>query len=389
MGKIFIKKDREKLWYSGHPWIYSGAVEKIEGNPEAGSIIEVYNSRKEFIGYGHYNKSSKIMVRMLEKNGEKKVNLEWYCEKVREALQLREMLGIRSNGYRLIHSESDFLPGVIVDRFGDYLVVQASTMGMERDKNLLVEAFKREIPGLLGIYEKSEGDGRKLEGLEEKSGILFGDVPDEIEIYEGDAKFTIDLKGQKTGFYSDQRDNRILMGALSKGKNFLDVCSYTGGFSLHAMVKGAKSATLIDVSEDVLNVARKNLSGYEGVEYIKGNIFQVLRDLAKEGRKWDIVNLDPPKLAPNRRDLDKALKAYKDIILNGIKLTKNGGLLAIYSCSGAVTSSDLRMALAYAVKDAGVRAVIVNQLHQSQCHPVSVAVPETEYLKGFLVRIGE
>ena len=387
MSKIFIKKDRERMWQSGHPWMYSGAVEKIEGNPEAGSVIEVYNWKKEFIGYGHYNKNSKIMVRMLEKDINKKIDLNWYSEKVKEAYALREMININSNGYRLIHSESDSLPGVIVDRFGDYLVVQASTLGMEKDKEFLIEALKKEILNLKGIYEKSEGDGRKLEGLPEVSGVLFGEVPDEIEIFEGEARFTIDLKGQKTGFYSDQRDNRILMGSLSKDKDFLDVCSYTGGFSLHAMVNGANSSTLIDVSEDVLNVARKNLIKYENVEFIKGNIFNVLRDLVKEGRQWDVVNLDPPKLAPNRRDLDKALKAYKDIILNGIKLTKKGGLLSIYSCSGAVTSADLRMALAYAVKDAGVKAVIVNQLHQSPCHPISVAVPETEYLKGFLIRI--
>lgn len=387
MSKIFIKKDREKMWQSGHPWMYSGAVEKIEGNPEAGSVVEVYNWKKEFIGYGHYNKNSKIMVRMLEKDIDKKIDLNWYFEKVREAYALRKMINIDSDGYRLIHSESDLLPGVIVDRFGDYLVVQASTLGMEKDKGFLIEALKKEIPKVKGIYEKSEGDGRRLEGLPEISGVLFGEVPDEIEIFEGDAKFTIDLKGQKTGFYSDQRESRLLMGSLSKDKDFLDVCSYTGGFSLHAMVNGANSSTLIDVSEDVLNVARKNLSDYKNVEFIKGNIFNVLRELIKEGHQWDIVNLDPPKLAPNRRDLDKVLKAYKDIILNGIRLTKKGGLLSIYSCSGAVTSTDLRMALAYAIKDAGVKAVIVNQLHQSPCHPISVAVPETEYLKGFLVRI--
>lgn len=387
MSKIFIKKDREKMWQSGHPWMYSGAVEKIEGNPEAGSVVEVYNWKKEFIGYGHYNKNSKIMVRMLEKDVDKKIDLNWYSEKVREAYALRKMINIDSDGYRLIHSESDLLPGVIVDRFGDYLVVQASTLGMEKDKGFLIEALKKEIPKVKGIYEKSEGDGRRLEGLPEISGVLFGEVPDEIEIFEGDAKFTIDLKGQKTGFYSDQRESRLLMGSLSKDEDFLDVCSYTGGFSLHAMVNGANSSTLIDVSEDVLNVARKNLSDYKNVEFIKGNIFNVLRELIKEGRQWDIVNLDPPKLAPNRKDLDKALKAYKDIILNGIRLTKKGGLLSIYSCSGAVTSTDLRMALAYAIKDAGVKAVTVNQLHQSPCHPISVAVPETEYLKGFLVRI--
>ncbi|MGL5052328.1 MAG: class I SAM-dependent rRNA methyltransferase [Cetobacterium sp.] len=387
MSKVFIKKDREKMWYTGHPWMYSGAVDKIEGNPMGGSVVEVYNYKQEFIGYAHYNKNSKIMLRMLEKNIDKKIDLNWYSEKVREAFTLRKMVKIDSNAYRLIHSESDSLPGVIVDSFGDYLVVQASTLGMEKDKNILVEALKKEIPNLKGIYEKSEGDGRKLEGLPEISGILFGEVPDEIQIYEGKSKFTIDLKGQKTGFYSDQRDNRVLMGSLSEGKDFLDVCSYTGGFSLHAMVNGANSSTLIDVSEDVLNVARKNLSSYESVEFIKGNIFNVLRDLVKEGRQWDLVNLDPPKLAPNRRDLPKALKAYKDIILNGLKLTRKGGFLSIYSCSGAVTSSDLRMALAFAVKDAGVRAIIVNQLHQSPCHPISVAVPETEYLKGFLVRV--
>lgn len=387
MSKIILKKDREKLWLSGHPWIYSGAVEKIENNPEAGTIVEVYNSKKEFIGYGHYNKNSKILVRMLEKDQNKKINLAWYCEKIQAAYTLRKNLLIDSNAYRLIYSESDFLPGLIVDFFNNYVVLQIATLGMEKDRDLIVEALLKTLPNLKGIYEKSEGDGRKLEGLPEKTGVLWGDVPNNIEIYEGEAKFLIDLKGQKTGFYSDQRENRILIGSLVKDKDFLDVCSYTGGFSAQVLAKGANSATLIDISEDALSVARENLKNYSNVNYIKGNIFDILRDFAKQGKQWDIVSLDPPKLAPNKRDLDKALRAYKDIILHGLKLTKKGGFLAIYSCSGAVTSSDLRMALAYAVKDAGVKATITHQLHQSSCHPISVSVPETEYLKGFLIRV--
>lgn len=387
MSKIILKKDREKLWLSGHPWIYSGAVEKIENNPEAGTVIEVYNSKKEFIGYGHYNKNSKILVRMLEKDQNKKINLAWYCEKIQAAYTLRKKLLIDSNAYRLIYSESDFLPGLIVDFFNNYVVLQIATLGMEKDRDLIVEALLKTLPNLKGIYEKSEGDGRKLEGLPEKTGVLWGDVPNNIDIYEGEAKFLIDLKGQKTGFYSDQRENRILIGSLAKDKDFLDVCSYTGGFSAQVLAKGANSATLIDISEDALSVARENLKNYSNVNYIKGNIFDILRDFAKQGKQWDIVSLDPPKLAPNKRDLDKALRAYKDIILHGLKLTKKGGFLAIYSCSGAVTSSDLRMALAYAVKDAGVKATITHQLHQSSCHPISVSVPETEYLKGFLIRI--
>ncbi len=387
MSKIILKKDREKLWLSGHPWIYSGAVEKIENNPEAGTVVEVYNSKKEFIGYGHYNKNSKILVRMLEKDQNKKINLTWYCEKIEAAYTLRKNLLIDSNAYRLIYSESDFLPGLIVDFFNNYVVLQIATLGMEKDRELIVEALLKTLPNLKGIYEKSEGDGRKLEGLPEKTGVLWGDVPNNIEIYEGEAKFLIDLKGQKTGFYSDQRENRILIGSLAKDKDFLDVCSYTGGFSAQVLAKGANSATLIDISEDALSVARENLKNYSNVNYIKGNIFDILRDFAKQGKQWDIVSLDPPKLAPNKRDLDKALRAYKDIILHGLKLTKKGGFLAIYSCSGAVTSSDLRMALAYAVKDAGVKATITHQLHQSSCHPISVSVPETEYLKGFLIRV--
>ena len=387
MSKIILKKDREKLWLSGHPWIYSGAVEKIENNPEAGTIVEVYNSKKEFIGYGHYNKNSKILVRMLEKEQNKKINLTWYCEKIEAAYTLRKNLLIDSNAYRLIYSESDFLPGLIVDFFNNYVVLQIATLGMEKDRELIVEALLKTLPNLKGIYEKSEGDGRKLEGLPEKTGVLWGEVPNNIEIYEGEAKFLIDLKGQKTGFYSDQRENRILVGSLAKDKDFLDVCSYTGGFSAQVLAKGANSATLIDISEDALSVARENLKNYSNVNYIKGNIFDILRDFAKQGKQWDIVSLDPPKLAPNKRDLDKALRAYKDIILHGLKLTKKGGFLAIYSCSGAVTSSDLRMALAYAVKDAGVKATITHQLHQSSCHPISVSVPETEYLKGFLIRV--
>ena len=387
MKKVFLKKDREKLWLSGHPWIYSGAVNKIEQNIIPGSIVEVFNHKNEFIGYGHYNKNSKIIVRMLEHDKTVSIDANWYNQKIKQAYELRMGLNIDSNAFRLIHSESDFLPGLIIDYFNGYVILQISTLGMERDKEFVIQALINNIPNLKGIYEKSEGDGRKLEGLPEKTQILWGEIPDTIEIFEGNANFIIDLKGQKTGFYSDQRENRILLGNLSKGKNFLDVCSYTGGFSVHAMSNGANSATLIDISEDALNVAKENLKKHINVEFIKGNIFDILRVLIKEGRKWDVVSLDPPKLAPNKRDLEKALKAYKDIILNGIKLTNNGGLLAIYSCSGAVSSSDLRMALAYAVKDAGVKATIVHQLHQSSCHPISVSVPETEYLKGFLVRI--
>lgn len=387
MKKVFLKKDREKLWLSGHPWIYSGAVDKIEQNIIPGSIVEVFNHKNEFIGYGHYNKNSKIIVRMLEHDKNVSIDANWYNQKIKQAYELRMELNIDSNAFRLIHSESDFLPGLIIDYFNGYVILQISTLGMERDKEFIIQALINNIPNLKGIYEKSEGDGRKLEGLPEKTQILWGEIPDTIEIFEGNANFIIDLKGQKTGFYSDQRENRILLGNLSKGKNFLDVCSYTGGFSVHAMSNGANSATLIDISEDALNVAKENLKKHINVEFIKGNIFDILRVLIKEGRKWDVVSLDPPKLAPNKRDLEKALKAYKDIILNGIKLTNNGGLLAIYSCSGAVSSSDLRMALAYAVKDAGVKATIVHQLHQSSCHPISVSVPETEYLKGFLVRI--
>ena len=387
MKKVFLKKDREKLWLSGHPWIYSGAVDKIEQNIIPGSIVEVFNHKNEFIGYGHYNKNSKIIVRMLEHDKNVSIDANWYNQKIKQAYELRMGLNIDSNAFRLIHSESDFLPGLIIDYFNGYVILQISTLGMERDKEFVIQALINNIPNLKGIYEKSEGDGRKLEGLPEKTQILWGEIPDTIEIFEGNANFIIDLKGQKTGFYSDQRENRILLGNLSKGKNFLDVCSYTGGFSVHAMSNGANSATLIDISEDALNVAKENLKKHINVEFIKGNIFDILRVLIKEGRKWDVVSLDPPKLAPNKRDLEKALKAYKDIILNGIKLTNNGGLLAIYSCSGAVSSSDLRMALAYAVKDAGVKATIVHQLHQSSCHPISVSVPETEYLKGFLVRV--
>ena len=387
MKKVFLKKDREKLWLSGHPWIYSGAVDKIEQNIIPGSIVEVFNHKNEFIGYGHYNKNSKIIVRMLEHDKNVSIDANWYNQKIKQAYELRMGLNIDSNAFRLIHSESDFLPGLIIDYFNGYVILQISTLGMERDKEFIIQALINNIPNLKGIYEKSEGDGRKLEGLPEKTQILWGEIPDTIEIFEGNANFIIDLKGQKTGFYSDQRENRILLGNLSKGKNFLDVCSYTGGFSVHAMSNGANSATLIDISEDALNVAKENLKKHINVEFIKGNIFDILRVLIKEGRKWDVVSLDPPKLAPNKRDLEKALKAYKDIILNGIKLTNNGGLLAIYSCSGAVSSSDLRMALAYAVKDSGVKATIVHQLHQSSCHPISVSVPETEYLKGFLVRV--
>lgn len=195
MKKVFLKKDREKLWLSGHPWIYSGAIDKIEQNIIPGSVVEVFNYKDEFIGYGHYNKNSKITVRMLEHNKNKSINLNWYNDKIKQAFTLRNSLNIESNAFRLIHSESDFLPGLIVDYFNEYVVIQISTLGMEKDKDLIIQALINNIPNLKGIYEKSESDGRKLEGLPEKIQVLWGEIPDTIEIFEGKANFIIDLKG--------------------------------------------------------------------------------------------------------------------------------------------------------------------------------------------------
>lgn len=389
LPKIFLKPERDKLARNHHPWVFSGAIGRIEGAPDAGEIVEVLRADGTFVAQGQYNPSSKIRLRLMEWTSGETVDESWYRRALRQALAARKVVAARSDAYRVVFAESDFIPGLIVDRLGSWLVVQFLTSGAERVKPLIVRLLCEEMPGLSGILEKSDGDGRRMEGLPESHGLLWGEPPDEEwTVRENGLDFLVAAEGQKTGFYTDQRDNRELFARLVPGRTMLDVFCYSGAFSIYGLKSGAASSLLTDASGEALQLAERNLrsNGLTG-EFLQGDAFEVLRSLKKSGRRFGAVCLDPPKLAATREVLDRALRAYKDLNLQALALVEPGGLLATFSCSGAVSAADFREMLAFAAKDAGREVQILHQLHQASCHPVRLSMPEGEYLKGLLVRV--
>jgi 23S rRNA (cytosine1962-C5)-methyltransferase len=389
MNRVHLLPDREKLALRRHPWIFSGAIGRIEGRPEAGEIVEVRSASAGFVGYGQFNPTSKLRVRLMEWNENTAVDEDWYRRRLAEAWALRESVRAETDAYRVVFSESDGLPGLIADRFGPWLVTQFLTSGAERAKPLIVQLLAETVPGLRGIWEKSDGDGRRLEGLPNSEGPLWGDAPETIEIAEQGRRYRVDPASQKTGFYTDQRDNRSLVAPWLKGRRVLDAFTFTGGFAVAALAAGASSVSLLDSSADALEQARANLAlgGWTAEAVHEGDAFQVLRDLKKKGERYGAVILDPPKLATSRAHLDAALRGYKDLNLQAFALVEPGGVVATFSCSGLVGFEAFREAVVFAAKDSGRRVDIVRQLHQAPCHPIRTSFPESEYLKGLLLRV--
>jgi 23S rRNA (cytosine1962-C5)-methyltransferase len=394
MNDVILKEGRDKSARQYHPWLYSGAVNEITGEPVAGELVRVVDSDRRFVAYGYVNPASKIRVRLLEWNERRQVDNNWWVERVRQAAGNRALLGHtnETTAYRLVFGESDFLPGLIVDRYGDYLVAQFMTAGAERVKPIILN----ELVDLLkpaGIYERSDVDARDLEGLAQHKGTACGqEPPDHVEISEYGIRFRVDLKsGQKTGFYLDQRENRHTAGQYAQGRTVLDCFGYTGGFALHALSAGAESITLVDASARSLAAAQENIVlnglGDRSVEYVKGDAFDVLREYRDAGRKYGMVILDPPKFATSRDQVKKALGAYKDINLLGMKLLSPGGILATFSCSGAVSPESFRMSILWAALDAGRQVQYLHQLWQPSDHPVLASFPESQYLTGCICRV--
>jgi len=390
MKRIYLFPGREKLALNRHPWLYSGALAPIKAPPAAGEIVEVWSSSDTFIAYGQYNPHSKIRVRLMEWNLNVSVDLDWFRSRVREAWDLRKGLLARTNAFRVIFSESDGLPGLIVDRFDAYLVVQFLTSGADAWRPFLPELLLAEIPGVVGVYEKSDGDGRRMENLPASEGHLLGEtLPQSLEIREDGRRYIVNPASQKTGFYTDQRDNRTAIAPWLKGLRVLDAFCFTGGFAVAAMQAGAAQVTLLDSSADALAQAQDNLKrgGWSAAESLQADAFQALRDLQKRGQTYQAIVLDPPKLASSREHLNKALRGYKDLNLQALKLLEPGGYLASFSCSGLVDMKTFREMIAFAAKDSGRRVDIVLQLHQASCHPVRTSMPEAEYLKGTFLRV--
>ncbi|HRA64723.1 MAG: class I SAM-dependent rRNA methyltransferase [Caldilinea sp.] len=393
---VVLKAGREKPVRQRHPWIFSGAISTIAPAAIDGEIVDVHDARGAFLARGYLNRHSQIQVRLLTWDAAESIDASFWLRHIRAALAMRaalpEVQGCTA--LRLINAENDFLPGLTVDRFGEFLVMQAGTLAIDRRKQELAQALLAET-GCRGVVERSDMAVRRLEGLTPVSGLLTGDAPAEIiEICEDGMIFHIDLlQGQKTGFYTDQRANRRRVAAYCAGQNVLNAFSYTGAFAVHALRAGAAHVTNIDTSVEALTLAEANLrrNGFDPdtvSENIAGDVFTVLRDWeAEPERLYDLVILDPPKFAQNQSGVERALRGYKEIDRLALRRLRPGGLLATFSCSGLVSSDLFQKVLFGAAIDAGRSVQVLEAFRQSADHPVAITFPEGEYLKGLLVRV--
>lgn len=394
MVEIKLKKGKEKAVYQHHPWVFSGALDKVKGKPQNGDIVRVVDANDEFLAYGYYNGQSRVAIRLIEWNEEITIDADWYGQRIKTAIDGRSHLLKDKNttASRLIFSEADFLPGLIVDRYGDFLSVQILSSGIEKAKNIVINALVKLLQPK-GIFDRSDATARSHEGITAENGLLWGENPPEfIEVKENDIKYHINIaEGQKSGFYCDQRDNRKILASYTKDKTVLDCFSYSGGFSLNALAQGAAEVTSVDSSALAIETLKQNiiLNGFDAGKHtaIQSDVNKQLRQFNDEGKKFDVIVLDPPKYAPSRSALDRAARAYKDLNRRGLMLLESGGLLATFSCSGAVDIETFKQIIAWAALDAGKEVQIIYQFCQPEDHPVRLSFPEGEYLKGLLVRV--
>ncbi len=387
---ILLKPGREKSLLRRHPWIFSGAIQRVDEEPASGGTVDVLSSKGGFLARAAYSPHSQIRARVWTFDDEP-VDADFFRKKIRAAIKSRYELRVTSysDAYRLIYAESDGLPGLIVDRYGDVLVLQSLTTGSEFWKETLADILLEET-GLTAIYERSDADVRELEGLSPKVGLLRGtNLQLPMTIHEHGLKFTVNLaEGHKTGFYLDQRMNRLRVRELAQDRDVLDCFCYTGGFTINALKGGAKSVVSVDASAEALALGRENaaLNGLqaERLEWIEGDVFHVLRKFRDEGRAFDMIVLDPPKFAPTAAQAEKASRGYKDINLLAFKLLRPGGILVTFSCSGGVDAALFQKIVAGAALDAGVDARIIERLSQAADHPVALHFPEGAYLKGLV-----
>lgn len=394
MIDVVLKKGKEKAVLHRHPWVFSGAIENVKGKPANGEIIRLLDGKKEFMAYGFYNDQSRVAVRLLEWDENTPVDDNWFREKVRTAVAGRAhiLADGSTDTCRLIFSESDYLPGLIVDKYADHLAVQVLTSGMQAAMPVIIDELKA-LLNPASIFDKSDAASRAHEGLETTNILLAGNEPPElVMVKENGISYGINIaEGQKSGFYCDQRDNRLVLASYAKGKKVLDCFCYTGGFTLNSFQNGAAQVTSVDSSALALETLKENirLNGFEDTKHdaIKSDVNVQLRKFRDDGDKFDVIVLDPPKYAPSRSALDRASRAYKDLNRLGMQLLNSGGLLATFSCSGAMDMETFKQVLAWAALDAGKQVQFIHQFHQPEDHPVRASFPEGEYLKGLLCRV--
>lgn len=383
--EIYLKKGEERRIVAGHSWVYANEVHKIVGKDKNGSLASVYDVNGNFIGKGFINHASKILVRIFIRDERDDVDAI-ITERIHVANQQRRELGY-DNCYRAVFAEADDLPALIVDKYGDYLSVQILSLGMYLHKKQIVNALVDEFAPK-GIYERSDVAVRKKEGLPEETGVLYGEVPEWVEITENGLKMAVDVKhGQKTGYFLDQKENRMAIRRYAKGE-VLDCFSNSGGFSLNAATK-AEHVIAVDASEFALENVRRNamLNGFINVETVCADVFELLRDYRKQGKTFDCVVLDPPAFTKSASETNDALKGYLDINTLGLKLVKNGGYLITCSCSHHVSQTMFEKMLSDASRRSGRRVQCIEVRSQAPDHPTLPMADETHYLKCFILRV--
>ena len=390
MKSVVLAPGREKSLRRHHPWVFSGAIARVDGSPAPGETVVVRGARGEFLAYGAYSPRSQIRVRVLGFDQAAGIDAAFIADRVRAALAYRAEVLPATDAQRLIHGESDGLPGVIVDRYATTAVLQCTSTAAEHWRDAVAAAVVEQA-GCTTVYERSDADVRALEGLAPRVGVCHGDEPaDAIAIHEGAACYLVDVRhGQKTGFYLDQRDNRAAVARAAQGCDVLDVFCYTGGFAVAALAGGARHVTGLDSSSEALSRAQANAAAsgidQERVEWLTEDAFAGLRRLYDQGRRFDRVVLDPPKFAPSHKHVQRAARAYKDVNLWALRLLRPGGQLFTFSCSSAVDGPLFQSIVAGAAVDAGVDGRIVSHLQAAADHPTALAFPEGTYLKGLIV----
>jgi 23S rRNA (cytosine1962-C5)-methyltransferase len=374
---------------SGHLWMYAGFVHAVRGQPVSGDLVDVVMPNGRFYARGFYNPDSKIRVRVLTFQ-EEPINPAFWKERIARAVRLRARIVSETTAYRLIYGEADLLPGLIVDRYDDVLVMQTLSSGMDRRKELLAELLCQ-ATGVTRVYLRNDAKSRVLEGLSPLTGFLRGGGETTVEVREGTARFLVDIAhGQKTGWFCDQRENRLAAARLTAGKDVLEVFCHTGAFGIHAALAGATRVEGLDVSDEALVLAREHarLNGVqERCSYRPADAFDELRRLEQAGRQFDVLFLDPPAFARSKQAVPRALTGYKDINLLGIRLTKSEGIVVTSSCSHHVSDADFWKAIGWAAHDAKRPVRLLEQRGQASDHPILAAMPETRYLKCLIMQV--
>ena len=386
-GKVCLRRGEEKDVRGGSFWIFDNEIDWYDDICPDGGIVDVIDSRMKFVARGYFNSKSKIVVRVLTRDKNEDIDEDFFRRKIEAAWEFRKSLGF-SNSCRVVFGESDGLPGLTVDKFGDYLSFQIVSLGMEQRKDTII-AILADLFAPKGIYERGDVPVREKEGLPLQTGCVYGEVPEQVEILEHDARMIVDIpNGQKTGHFLDQQENRGRIKPYCKDQTVLDLCCHTGGFAIHAALYGASEVEAVDVSEDALAMVRQNaaLNGVQ-VKTTCGNVFDVVKDYSEQGRQFGLVVCDPPAFAKNRKSLEAAYRGYKELNLRSMKLTEPGGILVSCSCSQYMTPELFLQMLKEAAMDCGRQVRLLETLVQSRDHPACLNAEQALYLKGYIVQV--